>query len=54
MPVKNKEVIAVLVDSDVKKQYRKLCIDNGTNMSEPICAFIREYINEHSKRAVIS
>lgn len=52
MAVKKKVKMIVEIDEDVQKEFKKLCIDSGTNMSSTIRKCIRSWVNEQKKNIV--
>ena len=40
-------VIPFEIDDELKKDFQKLCIDNGVSMSESIRGFIRSEVEKH-------
>ncbi len=46
---RDKEV-AVLISSSTHREFQKLCIDDGTNMSAVLRKAIQDYIKTHRER----
>jgi len=42
--------ITIIIPRSVKKEYRKLCLENDTTMSAPLIERVHEYINKHGKK----
>lgn len=52
MSVKKKVKMIVEIDEDAQKEFKKLCVDSGTNMSSTVRKCISSWVKEQKKNIV--